>query len=146
GEGLHHIVVDAYHLGWKRVLAFDLTGQRFLGCGLGTDNQGFRLDLYGSPGDYLASGLDGAEVHVHANGQDQMAQIMKAGRLVVHGDLGQTFMYAAKGGEVYVKGNVAGRPPVNAGGEPRGGVNSNAPGYPPEALLGGGPPPRGGGG
>src|SRR5213594_3386654 len=49
--GLHQFVVDAYHKGWKRVIAFDLTGQRFLGCGLGADSHGFRLDLYGSPGD-----------------------------------------------------------------------------------------------
>src|SRR5439155_3346431 len=112
-DGLDQFVVEAYHKGWKRVVAFDMTGQRFLGCGFGANSQGFRLDLYGSPGDYIGSGLDGAEVHVHANGQDQMAQIMKAGRLVVHGDPGQTFMYAAKGGEAFVRGSAAGRPLMN---------------------------------
>jgi len=143
-EGLHQFVVDAYHKGWKRVVAFDLTGQRFLGCGLGADSQGFRLDLYGSPGDYLASGLDGAEVHVHANGQDQMAQIMKAGKLVVHGDLGQTFMYAAKGGEVYVRGNVAGRPLINAVGKPRVVINGTALDYLAESFMAGDPHKGGG--
>ena len=136
--------MDAYHKGWKRVIAFDLTGQRFLGCGLGTDSQGFRLDLYGSPGDYLASGLDGAEVHVHANGQDQIAQIMKAGKLVVHGDLGQTFMYAAKGGEVYVRGNVAGRPLINAVGRPRVVINGTALDYLAESFMAGDPHKGGG--
>jgi len=143
-DGLHGFVVHAYRKGWKRVLAFDLTGQRFLGCGLGTDNQGFRLDLYGSPGDYLASGLDGAEVHVHANGQDQMAQIMKAGRLVVHGDLGQTFMYAAKGGEVFVRGSVAGRPLINAVGKPRVVINGTALDYLAESFMAGDPLKGGG--
>jgi len=143
-EGLHKFVVDAYHEGWKRVLAFDLTGQRFLGCGLGADSQGFRLDIYGSPGDYLASGLDGAEVNVHANGQDQMAQIMKAGKLVVHGDLGQTFMYAAKGGEVYVRGNVAGRPLINAVGKPRVVINGTALDYLAESFMAGDPLKGGG--
>src|SRR5439155_12999670 len=142
--GLHQLVVDAYHLGWKRVIAFDLTGQRFLGCGLGADSQGFRLDLYGSPGDYLGSGLDGAEVHVHANGQDQMGQIMKAGKLVVYGDLGQTFMYAAKGGEVYVKGNVAGRPLINAVGKPRVVINGTALDYLAESFMAGDPHKGGG--
>ena len=33
---------------------------------------------------------------------------MKRGKLVIHGDVGQTFMYGAKGGEVYVLGNAAG--------------------------------------
>ncbi len=143
-QGLHQFVVDAYHKGWKRVIAFDLTGQRFLGCGLGANSQGFRLDLYGSPGDYLASGLDGAEVHVHANGQDQMAQIMKAGKLVVHGDLGQTFMYAAKGGEVYVRGNVAGRPLINAVGRPRVVINGTALDYLAESFMAGDPNKGGG--
>ncbi|HTD80577.1 MAG TPA: glutamate synthase, partial [Thermoplasmata archaeon] len=143
-EGLDQFVVRAYHMGWKRVVGFDLTGQRFLGCGLGANSQGFRLDLYGSPGDYLASGLDGAEVHVHANGQDQMAQIMKAGKLVVHGDLGQTFMYAAKGGEVYVKGNVAGRPLINAVGKPRVVINGTALDYLAESFMAGDPHKGGG--
>ncbi len=137
--GLSAYAVEAHRRGWKRVIAFDLTGQRFLGCGLGPDSQGFRLDVYGSPGDYLASGLDGAEVRVHANGQDQMGQILKAGKLVVAGDLGQTFLYAAKGGEVYVKGNVAGRPLINAVGKPRVVINGTALDYLAESFMAGDP-------
>ncbi len=132
-------VVEAYRRGWRRVIAFDLTGQRFLGCGLGADSQGFRLDVYGSPGDYLGSGLDGAEVRVHGNGQDQMGQILKAGKLVVAGDLGQTFLYAAKGGEVYVKGNAAGRPLINAVGKPRVVINGTALDYLAESFMAGDP-------
>ncbi len=143
-DGLSEFAVAAYHKGWKRVIAFDLTGQRFLGCGLGANSQGFRLDLYGSPGDYLGSGLDGAEVHVHANGQDQTGQILKAGKLVVHGDLGQTFMYAAKGGEVYVKGNTAGRPLINAVGRPRVVINGTALDYLAESFMAGDPLEGGG--
>ncbi len=138
-EGLSRTVVEARRAGWRRVTAFDLTGQRFLGCGLGADSAGFRLDLYGSPGDYLASGLDGAHVHVHANGQDQMGQILKAGKLVVAGDLGQTFLYAAKGGEVYVKGNTAGRPLINAVGRPRVVINGTCLDYLAESFMAGDP-------
>jgi glutamate synthase domain-containing protein 3 len=36
---------------------------------------------------------------------------MKSGKLVVYGDVGQTFMYGAKGGHVYIIGNAAGRTP-----------------------------------
>lgn len=63
-----------------------------------------------SPGDYLASCIDGMKIHVHGNAQDQLGQIIKDGKLVVHGDGGQTFMYGAKGGNVYIMGNATGRP------------------------------------
>jgi len=43
--------------------------------------------------------MDGAELYVHGNGQDQLRQILKNGKLVVFGDVGQTFMYGAKRGE-----------------------------------------------
>ncbi len=59
-----------------------------------------RIDVYGSSGDYLASGIDGAQIVVHGSAQDQVAQVRKDGSLVVHGDVGQTFMYAAQGGEL----------------------------------------------
>ena len=83
-------------------IAYNWRGGRFAGCGLGADSQAARLDLYGDVGDYAASGLDGAEVHIHGDGQDQLGQIMKRGKLVIHGDVGQTFLYGAKGGEIYV--------------------------------------------
>ena len=56
---------------------------------------------------------------MHGNAQDQLGQIMKSGKLVVYGDVGQTFMYGAKGGEVYIMGNAAGRPLINAVSKPR---------------------------
>ena len=43
-----------------------------------------------------------------------MGQILKSGKLVIHGDVGQTFLYGAKGGEIYVMGSAAGRPLINA--------------------------------
>ena len=56
------------------------------------------IDVYGSSGDYLGSGIDGLTITVHGNAQDQLGQIIKRGKLVIHGDVGQTFMYGAKGG------------------------------------------------
>jgi glutamate synthase domain-containing protein 3 len=102
------------------------------------------MDVYGSPGDYLASGLDGVEIQVHNNGQDQLAQIMKSGKLVVHGDVGQTFMYAAKGGEVYVLGDTAGRPLINAVGKPRVVINGTCLDYLAESFMAGDPHNGGG--
>ena len=69
---------------------------------------------------------------------------MKSGKLVVYGDVGQTFMYGAKGGEVYVMGNAAGRPLINAVGRPRVVINGTALDYLAEAFMAG-DPLRGGG-
>jgi glutamate synthase domain-containing protein 1/glutamate synthase domain-containing protein 3 len=138
------IIVDAYRKGWKRVVSFDWRGQRFCGCGLGSASNGFRIDVFGNPGDYLGSGLDGAEIYVHATVQDQVAQIMKSGKLVIYGDVGQTFMYAAKGGEVYVLGNAAGRPLINAVGHPRVVINGTCLDYLAESFMAGNPLDGGG--
>ncbi len=138
-DAFSRIVADAYALGWKQFICFGQRGQRFLGCGLGPDTKGVRIDSFGSSGDYLASGIDGLELHVHGNAQDQLGQIMKAGKLVVHGDVGQTFMYGAKGGEVYVLGNAAGRPLINAVGKPRVVINGTALDYLAESFMAGDP-------
>ncbi|MDY6851875.1 MAG: glutamate synthase, partial [Thermodesulfobacteriota bacterium] len=90
-------------------------------------------------GDYLASGIDGLEINVHGNAQDQLGQIMKQGKLVIHGDVGQTFMYGAKGGEVYVLGNAAGRPMINAVGRPRVTINGTCLDYLAESFMAGDP-------
>jgi glutamate synthase domain-containing protein 3 len=118
-SSLSRAVVDLYRRGARRFLVANMRRQRFIGCGLGSNSHGVRIDVYGSSGDYLASGIDGAEIVVHGSAQDQVAQIMKDGSLVVHGDVGRTFMYAAKGGDVFVLGDAAGRPLVNAVGRPR---------------------------
>ena len=133
------VIVAAYRAAWKHVTSFDWRGQRFCGAGLGEHSEGFRLDVFGNPGDYLASGLDGAEIYVHAAAQDQVAQIMKSGKLVIYGDVGQTFMYAAKGGDVYVLGNAAGRPLINAVGKPRVVINGTCLDYLAESFMAGDP-------
>ncbi len=132
-------IVKAHQLGWRRVILFKCRGQRFTGCGCGPATQGMRIDVYGSSGDYLASGIDGMEIHVHNNAQDQLCQIMKDGKLVVYGDVGQTFMYGAKGGSAYIMGNAAGRPLINAVGKPRVVINGTALDYLAESFMAGDP-------
>ena len=138
------LICDAYSKGWKRFIACGYRGQRFTGNGFGPDTQGVRIDVYGSSGDYLASGIDGMEIYVHGNAQDQLGQIMKEGKLVIFGDVGQTFMYGAKGGEVYVMGNAAGRPLINAVGKPRVVINGTALDYLAESFMAGDPHNGGG--
>jgi glutamate synthase domain-containing protein 3 len=64
---------------------------------------------------------------------------MKSGKLVIYGDTGQTFMYGAKGGEVYVMGNAAGRPLINAVGRPRVVINGTCLDYLAESFMAGEP-------
>ncbi|HEY5961559.1 MAG TPA: hypothetical protein VIV60_33600 [Polyangiaceae bacterium] len=134
----------AYELGWRRFIIYRLRGQRFTGVGLGAATDGVRIDAYGSSGDYLASGMDGEEIHVHGNAQDQVGQIAKRGKLVIHGDVGQTFMYGAKGGDVFVLGNAAGRPLINAVGRPRVVINGTCLDFLAESFMAGDPIEGGG--
>jgi glutamate synthase domain-containing protein 3 len=136
---LARAIIEAFANGWRRFAVAHARGHRFIGCGLGPATADVRIDVYGSSGDYLASGIDGAEVVVHGSGQDQLAQIVKDGTLVVHGDVGQTFGYAAKGGRAFVLGNAAGRPLINAVGKPRIVINGTCLDYLAESFMAGDP-------
>lgn len=146
-EGEHSLalaIVNMYKKGFHKFIVFNCQGQRFIGNGLGPNTHKVQIDVYGSSGDYLASGIDGAKIYVHGNAQDQLAQIMKDGTLVVHGDLGQTFMYGAKGGSVFVRGNAAGRPLINAVGKPKVVINGTCLDYLAESFMAGVAPNDGG--
>ncbi len=58
---------------------------------------------------------------------------------MVHGDVGQTFMYGAKGGHVFVLGNAAGRPLINSVGRPRVVINGTCLDYLAESFMAGDP-------
>jgi glutamate synthase domain-containing protein 1/glutamate synthase domain-containing protein 3 len=137
-------LVRAYMAGWRKFIVFNCAGQRYVGCGLGPQTHDVTIDVYGSCGDYLASGLDGATITVHGNAQDQLGQIIKDGKLVIHGDVGQTFLYGAKGGAIYVKGNAAGRPMINSVGKPRVIINGTALDFLGESFMAGDPHNKGG--
>src|SRR5207245_10475819 len=92
----------------------------------------------------MACGKDGDDVVVHGNAQDELEQIMKDGKLVVYGDVGQTFLYAAKGGQAFVLGNAAGRPLINAVGKPRVVINGTCLDYLAESFMAGDPLSGGG--
>jgi glutamate synthase domain-containing protein 1/glutamate synthase domain-containing protein 3 len=144
GQSLARFLVRAYHQGWKSFVIFDVHGQRFIGNGFGPDSAGVQMDVYGSSGDYLASGLDGMQIVVHNDGQDQIGQIVKAGKIVIHGSVGQTLLYGAKGGEIFILGSAAGRPLINAVGRPRVVINGTALDYLAESFMAGDPLDGGG--
>jgi glutamate synthase domain-containing protein 1/glutamate synthase domain-containing protein 3 len=143
-EGAARLLNRAYDLGWRKFIVYGCRGQRFIGCGLGPRTKGARIDVYGSSGDYLGSGMDGLEIAVHGNAQDQLGQILASGKLVIHGDVGQTFLYGAKGGTVFVLGNAAGRPLINAVGKPKVVINGTCLDYLAESFMAGDPHNGGG--
>jgi glutamate synthase domain-containing protein 1/glutamate synthase domain-containing protein 3 len=138
-ESAARFLVEAYNEGWRNVVLYNLRGHRFIGNGLGPRTNGLKVDCYGDVGDYVGSGIDGCEIVVHGAAQDQAGQILTYGRLVVHGDVGQAFMYAAKGGHVYVLGNAAGRPLINAVGGPKVVINGTCLDYLAESFMAGDP-------
>lgn len=138
------LLMDAYLKGWRRFISFGCTGQRYIGNGLGPETDDVVIDVYDSSGDYLASGIDGMTISVHNNAQDQLGQIIKRGKLVIYGDVGQTFLYGAKGGEIYVMGNAAGRPLINSVGKPRVVINGTCLDFLGESFMAGDPHNDGG--
>ena len=60
-------------------------------------------------------------------------------KFIAYGYRGQRFMYGAKGGEVYVLGNAAGRPLINAVGKPRVVINGTCLDYLAESFMAGEP-------
>ena len=56
---------------------------------------------------------------------------------MIYGDTGQTFMYGAKGGSVYVMGNAAGRPLINSVGKPRAVINGTCLDFLAESFMAG---------
>lgn len=145
GEGsLANALIHAYKEGVKKILVGNCKGHRFLANGLGPSSLGVEIDVYGSSGDYLASGIDGAHINVHGSAQDQVGQIMKSGKLVIFGDVGQTLLYGAKGGATFVRGSAAGRSLINAVGNVKLIINGTALDYLAESFMAG--DPLGGGG
>jgi glutamate synthase domain-containing protein 1/glutamate synthase domain-containing protein 3 len=138
------LAVNAYEQGWRHLVHYNSRGTRFHAAGFGPRTDGLRIDCYDNPGDYLGSGMDGLEVHVHGNAQDQLCQITKRGKLVVYGDVGQTFLYGAKGGQFYVLGNAAGRPMINAVGQPKVVINGTALDFLAQSFMAGDPLAGGG--
>lgn len=131
------VIADSHTRGWRNFIVYRCRGDRFIGCGLGPNTDDVRIDVYGSSGDYLGSGLDGARLYVHGDAQDQVGQILKSGKIVIFGNVGQTFLYGAKGGEAFVMGSAAGRPLINAVGRIRAIINGTCLDYCAESFMAG---------
>jgi len=136
-QSVSRVIASTHVKGWKNFIVYRCRGDRFIGCGLGPKTFDVRIDVFGSSGDYLGSGMDGAQIYVHGDAQDQVGQILKSGKIVIYGNVGQTFLYGAKGGETYVLGSAAGRPLINAVGRIRAIINGTCLDYCAESFMAG---------
>ena len=84
-------------------------GQRYLGCALKEGT----LRLTGTPGNGLASYMDGGSIYVKGNVQDAVADTMNGGLVAVEGNAGDALSYAMREGRVYVLGNAGYRAGVH---------------------------------
>ncbi len=84
-------------------------GERYVGSGL---KDGI-LHIEGTPGNALASYLDGGTVYVDGNAQDAAADTMNSGLLAVRGSAGDALAYGMRGGRVYILGDAGYRAGVH---------------------------------
>ncbi|MDZ7363742.1 MAG: glutamate synthase-related protein [candidate division KSB1 bacterium] len=113
-DSLARTVVEAYEKGWRKFIVYKQTGQRYLGSGLGPKTDGVEIHLYGNSGQDIANSLMGGTVIVHGDAQNDMSKILHSGTVVVHGLAGNTGLYGAKGGEVFVRKSTGIRWVINS--------------------------------
>lgn len=86
----------------KEITLDNVTGQRYIGCGLA----GRRMVINGTPGNAMGAYLNGSELYVKGNAQDAVGDTMDDGLIVIEGSSGDATGYAMRGGSIFVKGSV----------------------------------------
>lgn len=74
--------------------------QRYLGCAMPS---GKRLAIHGVPGNDMACYMDGGDIEVFGNAQDQIGNTMNDGRIIIHGRCGDAAGYGMRGGCIFVR-------------------------------------------
>lgn len=102
-QQLNQNIHDLLDHGISNILINNVTGQRFIGCGVKGSP---KLTLKGVPGNNLGSYMDGLHIEVVGNCQDGIGNTMNSGKIVVHGHAGDIVGYAMRGGVIYIRGDV----------------------------------------
>ena len=87
----------------KKIEVLNVIGQRYIGSGI---HKEVDIDIYGIPGNDLASFMNGPTIRVYGNVQDGVCNTMNYGKVVVNGEAGDVLCYGMRGGKLFVKGNV----------------------------------------
>lgn len=89
--------------GTKSFVLRNVCGQRYIGSQVYGDAL---IEIHGTPGNDLASFMEGPTIVVHGNAEDAVGNTMNSGRVIVHGHAGDVVGFSMRGGELYIKGNV----------------------------------------
>ncbi|MGQ9629588.1 MAG: hypothetical protein ACUVXI_04630 [bacterium] len=100
---LNRMIREAAMNGEREIEVVNVNGQRYIGTGL---DRKVRIDIFGVPGNDMASFMNGATIIVHNNAQDAIGNTMNDGKVVVHGHAGDVLGYGMRGGKLFVKGDV----------------------------------------
>ena len=89
--------------GVERIELLNVFGQRYLGTDL---HRPVEIHIHGTPGNDLASFMDGPRLVVHGNGQDGCGNTMNGGEVIVHGRAGDVTGHSMRGGQIWIRDDV----------------------------------------
>jgi glutamate synthase domain-containing protein 3 len=78
-------------------------GQRYLGTDL---HNPVEIHVYGTPGNDLASFMDGPRIYVHGNAQDGCGNTMNDGEVIIYGNAGDVTGHSMRGGKIWIRDNA----------------------------------------
>jgi len=94
---------EAVANGAGRIVVRNVYGQRYLGTDLHTPVE---IHIQGTPGNDLASFMDGPRLVVQGNAQDGCGNTMSGGEVIIHGRAGDVTGYSMRGGKILVRDDV----------------------------------------
>ena len=89
--------------GVEHIDLYNVFGQRYLGTDL---HRAVEIHIHGTPGNDLASFMDGPRVVVHGNAQDGCGNTMNGGEVIIHGRAGDVTGHSMRGGKIFIRDDV----------------------------------------
>jgi glutamate synthase domain-containing protein 3 len=100
---LNKMIRTAIEEGETEFELININGQRYIGDGVEAK---VKIAIYGTPGNDLATFMNGPTIEVFANGQDGIGNTMNSGEIIIHGMVGDVIGYGMRGGKIFIKGDV----------------------------------------
>lgn len=116
---------QAVEEGITHIDLYNVFGQRYLGTDL---HRPVEIHIHGTPGNDLASFMDGPRIIVHGNAQDGCGNTMNGGEVIIHGRAGDATGHSMRGGKIFVRDDVGYRVAIHM---------KEYPGQRPTVVIGG---------
>ena len=106
--GLHYrevnaLLREAVADGVDQIELHNVFGQRYLGTDL---HRPVEIHIHGTPGNDLASFMDGPRIVVRGNAQDGCGNTMNGGEVIIHGRAGDVTGHSMRGGKIFIRDDV----------------------------------------